>query len=1588
MIFRVFQYPLFISIVTLFFLFSCNDDEVIPNPPTQQPIAQFTIATLSGFGGSITDPHKVNSGQSVKITAFPDEHYQLKIWTGNCGSFSKDNTEISITATKNCRIGAEFEKIQYTVTATSSVGGSVSEEELLREHGQVASFTAEPEEGYQLGGWTTTNCPELIAVENKVTFVVAGNCRLGAVFAKAPRTITTSAGEGGEITETLIVDHGDEVRITATASQHYRLKEWQGDCGNFSKDNFTIEFAASKNCNVTAVFEKIPYVISVSSSEGGTVSEPKKFSSGFGKTVVFNALADKKYEFYRWKVDTDTDCPTIDESDNAVLEFTVEGNCTLKALFKVKPSEVFKDTPLYLDKNGITIKIKPEHQDFIGKSLTVDFGSAIGEINYIIVDEVMLRKMIRSGQNVENVVTTFVTDMSKLFYEATEFNQDIGNWDTSNVTKMNSMFYYTTAFNQDIRNWNTSKVTSMRAMFAYADAFNQDIGNWNASKVTDMGFMFYKATEFNQDIGNWNTSKVTDMSGIFWSATAFNQDLSFWKTYQVFKCERFFENGNTDWINSTPSKLPQLDCSKKCTGNPLYLDTNGITVKSKSCGYRHIGGKWSLEHQNNNLEKEYTIVNNEKLREIISKNQNVENLVTTFVTDMDNLFKGNDKFNQDIGNWDTGNVTEMNLMFNRATAFNQDIGNWDTSKVTEMNSMFNRATAFNQDIGNWDTSKVTEMNSMFNQATAFNQDIGNWDTSKVTEMNLMFNQATAFNQDIGNWDTSKVTKMNQMFTYATSFNQDIGNWDTSKVINMSWMFAGASSFNQDIGNWDTSNVTDMSLMFSGATAFNQDIGNWNTSNVTDMHWMFYNATAFNQDIGNWNTSNVTDMRSMFNNATSFNHDLSLWETNSVSECENYFENGNRGWINSAPSKLPQIDCYQRCIGNPLYLDANGITVKSKSCGYTHIGEKWSLVHPNNNSEKEYTIVDKEKLREMIKNGHNVENLVTTFVTDMDNIFKGNDKFNQDIGNWDTSNVTNMSVMFYKATNFNQDIGNWDTSNVTNMSVMFYKATNFNQDIGNWDTGNVTDMSYMFSDSSLFNQDIGNWDTGNVTDMSYMFSDSSLFNQDIGNWDTSNVTDMHWMFDNAAAFNQDIGNWDTSNVTDMSFMFNGATEFNHDIGNWDTSNVIDMNWMFNGATEFNQDLSLWKTNRVFKCEGFFENGNTDWINSTPSKLPQLDCSEKCMGNPLYLDDNGITVKSKQCGFSHLGEIWSVDHRNNKAENEYIIVDESTLRNMVKSDQNVENVVTTFVTDMSRMFYNATEFNQDISSWDVSNVRNMGGMFANSSVYDQSVGILRNSSSFNQDIGSWDVSNVTNMGSMFLGAISFNKDISGWDVSNVTNMESMFLNAISFDQDISDWDVSNKRTNLMLEGTKVENLITEKLFDLNNGKPILEDPIYSTIDRDDFESYLNAFITDAKRHGLDLSYINTKNYEFELRNLIGAAGRANNICDDKVGVTIDDSWWERGQSDDNFKRLLKTMWHEFGHTILGLQHLCQHGQIMSGRHNNNCQLPPGETNKDKNYGDFFSTYHWHRAVRDMMTGNKQVRYSCRNKRGNKTFTCFIQ
>ena len=109
-------------------------------------------------------------------------------------------------------------------------------------------------------------------------------------------------------------------------------------------------------------------------------------------------------------------------------------------------------------------------------------------------------------------------------------------------------------------------------------------------------------------------------------------------------------------------------------------------------------------------------------------------------------------------------------------------------------------------------------------------------------------------------------------------------------------------------------------------------------------------------------------------------------------------------------------------------------------------------------------------------------------------------------------------------------------------------------------------------------------------------------------------------------------------------------------------------------------------------------------------------------PIYFAENGVTIKASDNAVN--GESYELDGIS------YLVVDSAILYKMAEGNENVENVVTTNITNMKGLFYGLTSFNQNIESWDVSNVTNMVGMF-------------QDARSFNQDIGSWNVSNVNGM-----------------------------------------------------------------------------------------------------------------------------------------------------------------------------------------------------------------------------------------------------
>ena len=96
------------------------------------------------------------------------------------------------------------------------------------------------------------------------------------------------------------------------------------------------------------------------------------------------------------------------------------------------------------------------------------------------------------------------------------------------------------------------------------------------------------------------------------------------------------------------------------------------------------------------------------------------------------------------------------------------------------------------------------------------------------------------------------------------------------------------------------------------------------------------------------------------------------------------------------------------------------------------------------------------------------------------------------------------------------------------------------------------------------------------------------------------------------------------------------------------------------------------------------------------------------------------------------------------------------------------------------------------------------FAISSMFSQS--------QFNGDISKWNVSGVKDMSSMFYGS-EFNGDISNWDVSNVTDVTDMFKNsALERSGNIPDWYYKKSKELRAKEDWPGEDFDPEEEYDL--------------------------------------------------------------------------------------------------------------------------------------------------------------------------------
>ena len=734
------------------------------------------------------------------------------------------------------------------------------------------------------------------------------------------------------------------------------------------------------------------------------------------------------------------------------------------------------------------------------------------------------------------------------------------------------------------------------------------------------------------------------------------------------------------------------------------------------------------------------------------------------VTDMSGMFE-NCTMNEDISGWDTSSCTNMEKMFKDNPTFNQPIAPWNVSSVTSMIAMFQNNPVFDQDISGWDVSNVTNMSSMFQNNPVFDQDISGWDVSNIPNPPKNFgiapNDTSSGNnlnpkaprwgrsedgywyyplsntvsdpgiiratptwtwiQGVGYRSETPLTNGFRLFYNISITDPDINDWAVGYITNMSEMFYAATVFNQDISSWDVSSVTTMYRMFNGADAFNQPIGSWDVSSVTSMYQMFYNAGAFNQDISSWDVSSVTNMEYMFRDADIFNNGSTTEFVEgtgpaileeSTAENDAFYQSKyaelsaltGTTTILAGPDADNDDDFYE--IPFPFPVSFNGvqynecfvstnsyITFGSGNSSYLYDGS----VNADGDITEPRIMIGAFDLSQI-----SLEYLVSGTAPNRKVLIKS--WHSQEYGDGTAAAAADPDIggnkwwiCFYEATPDIYDIL------IVDYTTTGQQATNYESSLEGVGGDYHAVIASNFTPPIYFNRQ-GTYPELGLNQSAHRLQGSEAVVTIIGSvslpWDVSSVTSMSNMFQDAGAFNQDISSWDVSSVTNMSYMFYSANSFNQDLWGWDVSALQET-----VPLNFDRSAISWTSRRP------------NWFNVGPFET-------RAYQYPLSLETNPTS------------SVWQSN---------------------IDPDDNVytwypgQGIGADAPFSMYRMFYN-TAFNEDITSWDMSDVRDVGNMF-------------ENTSAFNQDISSWDMSNIRSMIRMFYGATAFNQDLSSWDVSSL-------------------------------------------------------------------------------------------------------------------------------------------------------------------------------------------------------------------------------
>ena len=268
-------------------------------------------------------------------------------------------------------VSCSKDPILYTLTTSVNPleGGTLTPTTTQFEEGETVVLNATPSTEYTFFAWSGVS-----GSSASTSIVMDSDKAVTAVFTKKRYALNISIEGEGEVNEKIIkagvstdYNSGTIIELSASPAIEWVFVKWKGD---FSEVENPTQISIDKPKNITAVFEKKQYPLSIEIEGNGSVEE-KIIKPGLandynsGTIIQLNAVPENGWSFLKWSGDL--------LSSKNPIEITVDMAKTIKAEF-FNPDQFTGLPIIYVNTNGVAIDSKEDYVEGVA--------SIIGGENY------------------------------------------------------------------------------------------------------------------------------------------------------------------------------------------------------------------------------------------------------------------------------------------------------------------------------------------------------------------------------------------------------------------------------------------------------------------------------------------------------------------------------------------------------------------------------------------------------------------------------------------------------------------------------------------------------------------------------------------------------------------------------------------------------------------------------------------------------------------------------------------------------------------------------------------------------------------------------------------------------------------------------------------------------------------------------------------------------------------------------------------------------------------------------------------------------------------------------------------------------